>query len=144
MQRDPWRDSCPDIPDLLSSFSRPKLSARLCSFGLKIQMRRNTWRDSCPHFPDFMSRLSRMKLSARSSNLVVNPIEAPPLALLMSRHSRPYVQNFQTESLGASMQFRSKSECGAILGATRVQTFQTLGADLSRLRLLTRICIFWF
>ena len=31
MRRDPWRDSCPEFPDLMS---RLKLAARLCNLGL--------------------------------------------------------------------------------------------------------------
>ena len=92
-------------------------------------MRRDPWRDSCPDFPDLMSRLSRLKLSARLGNLSLNPDAARPLARLMSRFSRPYVQTFQTQTLGATMQFESKSRCGATLGATHVQIFQTLCPD---------------
>ena len=29
MRRDPWRDSCPDFPDLMTRLSRLKLSARM-------------------------------------------------------------------------------------------------------------------
>ena len=48
----------------------------------------------------------------------------------MSRLSGPYVQTFQTQTLGATMQFGSESECGATHGATHVQFFQTVGPDL--------------
>ena len=88
-------------------------------------MRRDLWRDSCPDFPGLMSRLSRLKLPARLGSLGLNPDAARPLARLMSRLSRPDVQTFQTQTLGATMQFGSKSGCGATLGATHVQTFQT-------------------
>ena len=92
-------------------------------------MRRDPWRDSCPDFPDLMSRLSRLKLSALLCNLGLNPDAARPLARLMSRLSRPYVQTFHTQTLGATMQFGSKSGYGATLGATNVQTFQFLWPD---------------
>ena len=58
----------------------------------------------------------------------------------MSRLSRPYVQNFQTQTLGATVQFGSKSGCGATLGATDVQTFQTFLSRLSRVKLSARLC----
>ena len=86
-----------------------------------------------------ISRLSRLKLSARLCNLVLNPDAALPLARLMSRLFTPYVQTLQTQTLGATMQFGSKSGCGATLGATQVQTFrpyiqtlrtQSLGATM--------------
>ena len=85
--------------------------------------------DSCPDFPDLLPRLSRLKPSARLCNLGLNPDAARPLARLMSRLSRPYVQTFQIQTLGATMQFGSDSGCGATLGATHVQTFQTLCPD---------------
>ena len=107
-------------------------------------MRRDYWRDPCPDFPDLMSRFCRLKRSARLCNLDLIPDAAQPLARLMPRLPRPYVQTFQTETIGANLQFGSKSGYSANIGAIHVQTFQTLGADLSRLRLLTRICIFWF
>ena len=96
MRRHPWRDSCVDIPDLLSRLSRLKLSARLCNF-IPIRMRRDPWSDSCPDFPDLIPRLCR-----------------------------PYAQIFQTQTLGATLQFGSESGCGAALGAIHVQTFQTV------------------
>ena len=89
-------------------------------------MRRDYWRNPCPDFPDLISRLSRLKRSARLCNLDLNPDAAQPLARLMSRLSRPYVQNSQIQTLGANLQFGSKSGCGATLGAIFVQTFQTL------------------
>ena len=55
-----------------------------------------------------------------------NPDAARPLARLMSRLSRPYVQTFQTEYLGTNLQFGCKAGCGTTLGATLVQIFQTL------------------
>ena len=125
MRRHPWRDSCVDIPDLLSRLSRLKLSARLCNF-IPIRMRRDPWSDSCPDFPDLIPRFSRLKLSARLCNLNLNPDAEPSLARLMCRQSRPFVQIFQTETLGAILQFWSKSGCGTTLGATLVQTLQTL------------------
>ena len=102
-------------------------------------MRSDPWRDSCPDFPDLMSRLSRLKLLARICNLGLNPGAARPLARLMSRLSRPYVQTFPTRTLGANLQFGSKSGCGATLGGflSRLsrpydKTFntQTLGANV--------------
>ena len=92
-------------------------------------MRRDYWRDPCPDFPDLMSRLSRLKRSARLCNLDLNPDAAQTLARLMSRLPRLYVQTFQNETLGASVQFGSISGCGATLGAIFVQTFQTLCPD---------------
>ena len=88
-------------------------------------MRRDPWCDSCPEFSDLMSRHSRLKLSARLRNLGLNPDAARPLARLTSRLSRLYVKTFQTQTLGATVQFGSKSGCGATLGATHVQNFQT-------------------
>ena len=92
-------------------------------------MRRDPWADSCPDFPDLMTRLSTLKLLARICNLGLNPDAARPLARLMSRLSRPYVQTFQTQTVGENLQFGTKSGCGATLGATHVQTFQTLYPD---------------
>ena len=83
-------------------------------------MRRHPWRDSCVDIPDLLSRLSRLKLSARLCFFGPYPDAARPLERLLSRLSRPYTQIFQTETLGATMQFGSKSGCGAILGATHV------------------------
>ena len=42
MRRDPWRDSCPDFPDLISRLSRLKLSARLYNLGLNLDAERPT------------------------------------------------------------------------------------------------------
>ena len=102
-------------------------------------MRRDPWRDSFPDFPDLMSRLSRLKLLARICNLGLNPDAARPLARPMSRLSRPYVQTFPTRTLGATLQFGSKSGSGATLGAIFSRLFrpydktlkvETLGATL--------------
>ena len=164
MRHDPWRDSCPDFPDVMSRLSRLKLLARMCNLGPNPDAAR-PWRDSCPHFPDLMSRLSRLehsaqvcnlglnldaarpfadfcpdfsdlmtrhsrlKLSARLCNLSVNPNAARPLARFLSRLSRTFMQTFQTRIVGANLQFGSKSGCGATLGATHVQTFQSLCPD---------------
>ena len=89
-------------------------------------MQRDPWRDSCPGFPELMTRLSRLKLAARLHNLGLNADVARPLARLMPRLSRPYVQTFQTRKLGANLQFGSKYGCGATIGASHVQTLQTL------------------
>ena len=89
-------------------------------------MRRDPWRDSCPNLPDLMSRFSRLKLSARLCTLGLNQDAAQPLARLVSRFSRPYIQTFQTQTLGMTLRFGSKSGCCATLGATHVQIFQTL------------------
>ena len=51
MRRDPWSESCPDIPDILSIPSRLKFSARLCNLGLNPDAARPVAR--------FKSRLSR-------------------------------------------------------------------------------------
>ena len=161
MRRDPWGDSCPDFPDLMTRLSTLKLLARMCNLGPNPDAAR-PWRDSCPHFPDLKSRLSRLehsarvcnlglnldaarpladfcpdfldlmtrlsglKLSARLCNLGLNPEAARPLARFLSRLFRPYDKTFMVETLGATLQFGSKSECGATLGTILVQTFQTL------------------
>ena len=102
-------------------------------------MRRDPWRDSCPDFPDLMSRLSRLELLARICNLSVNPDAARPVGRFMSRLSRPYDKTFNTQTLGANVQFGSKSGCSATLmrlistlSRSFVQTFPTrkLGAIL--------------
>ena len=102
-------------------------------------MRRDPWRDSCPDFPDLMSRLSRLELLARICNLSLNPDAARPVGRFMSRLSRPYDKTFNTQTLGANVQFGSKSGCSATLARlmsrlsrSYVQTFptRTLGANL--------------
>ena len=70
-----------------------------------------------------------MELLARICNLRLNPDVARPLARFMSRLSRPYDKTFQTQTLGANLQFGSKPGCGATLGTTFVQIFQTLCPD---------------
>ena len=75
-----FRDPCPDFRGQIS----------VCPDF------RSPWRDSCPDFPDLMSR-----------------------------------QIFQTQTLGATLHFGSKSGCSAIFSATHVQTFQTLFPDYS-------------
>ena len=105
-------------------------------------MRRDPWGDSCPDFPDLMTRLSTLKMLARNCNLGLNPDAARPLARLMSRLSRPYVQTFPTQNLGANLQFESKSGCGATRGAIHVQTFQTLLQDFQHLN-SWRECAIW-
>ena len=92
-------------------------------------MRRDPWHDSCPDCPELLCRLSRLELLAQICSLGLNPDAARPLARLMSRLSRAYVQTFQTRTVGANLQFGSKSGCGTTLGATHVQTFQTLCPD---------------
>ena len=110
-------------------------------------MRRTPWSDSCPDFADLMSRFPRLKLSERLCILGLNPDAAPLFTRLMCRDSRLFVQIFQTQTLGATLQFWSLSGCGATLGATLVQTFQTLCPDFadlmprfSRLKLSARLC----
>ena len=102
-------------------------------------MRRNPWRDSCPDFPDLMSRLSRLELVARICNSSLNPDAARPVGQFMFRLSRPYDKTFNTQTLGANVQFGSKSGCSATLvrlistlSRSYVQTFptRTLGANL--------------
>ena len=51
MRRDPWRDSCPDFPDLISRLSRLELLARICNLGLNPEPARPLAR--------FLSRLFR-------------------------------------------------------------------------------------
>ena len=60
-----------------------------------------------------ISRAKDRTASGFRSNFIVAP-----------RLSRFYVQTFQTQTLGATMQFGSESGCGATLGATQVKTFQ--------------------
>ena len=129
MRRDPWRDFCPDFSDFLTRLSRLKLSARLCNLGLNPDAARLLTR--------FLSRLSRsydktFQTQALGANLHFLGLKleaAQPLARLMSRLSRPYVQTFPTQTLGANLQIGSKSGCGATLGATFSQIFQTLCPD---------------
>ena len=102
-------------------------------------MRRDPWSDSCPDFPDLMYRLSRLKLLARICNLSLNPDAARPVGRFMSRLPRLYDVTFNTQTLGANVQFGSKSGCSATLARlistlsrSYVQTFptRTLGAIL--------------
>ena len=195
MRRDPWRDSCPDFPDLMSRLSRLELLARICNLSLNPDAARPVGRfmsrlsrpydktfntqtlganvqfgsksgcsatlarlmsrlsrsyvqtfplehsaqicnlglnldaarplaDFCPDFSDLMTRLSGLKLSARLCNLGLNPEAARPLARFLSRLLRPFDKTFKVETLGATLQFGSKSECGATLGTILVQTVQ--------------------
>ena len=86
-----------------------------------------TFQTLCPDFSDHMYRLSRLKLSAQQCNLGLNPDAVRPLARLMSRLFRFYAQTFQTQTLGAAIQFGSGSGCGATRGAQSGDgaTFQT-------------------
>ena len=70
-----------------------------------------------------MLKLSRLKLSARLCNLGLNPDVVRPLARLKSTICRPYVQLFENQTLGATLQFGSESRGGSALGAIHVQTF---------------------
>ena len=92
-------------------------------------MRRDPWRDSFSDFPDLMSRLSRLKLLARLCISGLNPDASGLLERFKSRHSKHFVQTFQTQILGATLQFVSKSGCHASRGLIHVQTFETLGQD---------------
>ena len=91
-------------------------------------MRRNPWRDSCPDFPDLIKTFQTQTLGA-TLQFASKPGCSATLVRFISIHSRPYVQTFRTQTLGATMQFGFKSACGATLGATLVQTFQTLYPD---------------
>ena len=129
MRRDPWSDSCPDIPDILFRPSRFKFSAQLCYFGSKSGcgatlgvIHFGIFQTLCPDFPDPNSRTT-MKLG-------LNQYGERPLTQLMSRHSRSFVPTFQTQTLGATLHFKSKSGCGAARGAIHVQTFETLCSDI--------------
>ena len=102
-------------------------------------MRHDPWRDSCPNLTDRMSRLSRLKLSERLYNLGVNLDAAQPMARLMSKLNIPYVQTFQTQTLGATMQFGLNPDAAqplvrlmSKLNRPSIQTFQTqtLGATM--------------
>ena len=121
MRLDPWRDSCPDFPDLMTRLSTLKLLARLCKLGPNPDAAQ-PWRDSFPHFPDLMSRLSRLEPSAQICNLSLNLDAARPLARFLSRFFRPYDKTFKVETLGANMPFVSKSGWGAT-NPTYLQTF---------------------
>ena len=86
-----------------------------------------------------MSRLSRLKLSARLCTLGLNPVAARPLARLILRFSRPYVQTLQTQTFGATLQFGSKTDAArpvarfmSRLSRPYDKTFkiQTLGATM--------------
>ena len=68
------------------------------------------FREHCPDFRDQILVCLDFRSPRRDS--------CPDFPELMSR------QSFQTQTLGATMQFGSKSECGAILGATHVQTLR--------------------
>ena len=113
---------CQDLPD--------SNSRRHYAIWVYFRMRRDPWSNSCPDIPDIFSRPSRLKFSARLCNLGLNPDAARSLERLMSRHFRHFVKTFQTQILGATMPFGSNSGCGATLGATHVQTFQTFFPDL--------------
>ena len=95
-----------------------------------------------------MCRLSRLELLARICNLSVNRDAARPVGRFMSRLSRPYDKNFNTQTLGANGQFGSKSGCTATLmrliitlSRSFVQTFptRTLGAARPLARFLSRL-----
>ena len=113
MRHDPWRDSCPDFSDLMSRLSRLNISARLCNLSLNPDAARPLAR-----LFSRLSRLFRLKLLARIFNLGPNPDAARPLARVMSRLSRPCDKFFKVQTLGATLQFASKSGCSATLGAT--------------------------
>ena len=119
----------PDFLDQRRDFCPGSNSRNDSAIWVYIRIRLVPWHDSCPDFPDLVSRLSRLKLSARLCILGLNPDAARPLVRLMSRHSRPYVQTFQTQTLGATLQFGSKSGYIATIGAFHVQTSQTLCPD---------------
>ena len=129
MRRHPWSYSCPDIPDLMSKFSRLSLSARLCNLELNPNAARTLAR--------LVSRLSRP---------YVHTFQTPTLGLTLHSGSKSgcsailgatHVQTFQTfcpvfpdpNSRRDSAVLVLKSRCGAILGATLVHTFQTLCPD---------------
>ena len=117
MRRDPWRDSFPDISDLKSKLSGLIHLARLCNLVLNP--------DAAQPLARLLSRLSRLfRLSSRFSRP-----NFQTLARLSSRFSRPNVQTFQTQLLGVTLQLGSKSGCGATLGATQVQIFQSFCPD---------------
>ena len=128
MRRNPWRVSYPDFPDLMTRFSRLKLSSRLCNFGLNQDRARSLAR--------LMSKSSRLYVQVFQTHtlgatldLGLNPNAARPVARFMSRLSRPYDKTFKIQTLRATMTFGSKSRCGATLGATHVQIFQTICPD---------------
>ena len=119
------RDSCPDFPDLMTRLSRFKLSERLCNLGLNPNAARPLVR-LMSRLSRPYSRLSQLKLSARICSLGLNPDATRPLARFLSRLFRLYDKTFKVETLGATLQFGSKSGCGATLDVVFVQTFQIL------------------
>ena len=112
---------CPNFPD--------SNSWRDSAIWVQNRMRRDPWSESCPDIPDILSIPSRLKFSARLCTLGLNPVAAQPVARFLSRLSSPYDETFKIQTLGATMPFESKSRCGATLGATHVQIFQTLCTD---------------
>ena len=128
MRRDPWRDSCPDFPHLMSRLFRLELLARICNLSLNPDAARPVGR--------FMSRLSRLYDVTFNTQTFGANVQfgsksgcSATLARLISTLFRSYVQTFPFQTLGANLQFVSKFGCGATLGATHVQTFQTLCPD---------------
>ena len=121
----------------MSRLSRLNISARICNLGVKPDAARPLARLLSRFFRPY-SRLSRLNISARLCNLSLNPDAAQPLARLVSRHSRPYVLTFQTENLGAIMQFESKAGWGATLGASHSRHSRHF-SRLSRLKLSSRL-----
>ena len=109
----------------MTRLSRLKLLARLCNLGLNPDAARPLARLMSTLSRPY-SRLSQLKLSARICSLGLNPDAVRPLARFLSRFFRLYDKTLKNETLGANLQFGSKSGCGATLGAIFVQTFQTL------------------
>ena len=128
MRRDPWRDSCPDFPDLMSRLYRLEVLARICNLSLNPDAARPVGlfmpRRSRPYDKTFNTQTLGANVQFGSKSGC-----SATLARLMSRLSRAYVQTFQTHTVGENLQFGTKSGCGATLGATHVQTFQTLCPD---------------
>ena len=138
MRRDPWRDSCPDFPDLTSRLSRLELLARICNLSVNPDAARPVGR--------FMSRLSRPYDKTFNTQTIGANRQfesksgcSATLMRLISTLSRSFVQTFPTRTLGAILQFGSKSGCGATLGGFLSRLFrpydktfraETLGATL--------------
>ena len=130
MRRNPWRNSFPHFPDLMSRLSRLEHSAQICNLGLSL--------DAARHVGRFMSRLSRLYDVTFNTQTFGANVQfgsksgcSATLSRLISTLSRSYVQTFPFQTLGANLQFVSKSGCGATLGATHVQFFQTLCPDFA-------------
>ena len=81
MRRGPWRGSFPDFPDLMTRFSRFKLSARLCNLRLN---------------PDAAQPLARLMLQTYIQIFQTQTLDATLQFGSKSGCSIAHVQTFQT------------------------------------------------